>query len=173
MAAYALEHLFLRHGKVCAALSPSGSAGGQCGGARVANDERLAVRLEESAECWPAHAPPETEAVCRNAVLQRAETHQMGACVLPLHAHVRPDDLGYDTALGVQYCDITGAMAQVEAARLRADERFGVITFASADAARAAAAALNGTQLCGEALAVTAIDPQAGARTSKRPRVAA
>lgn len=95
------------------------------------------------------------------------------ACVLPLHAHVRPDDLGYDTALGVQYCDITGAMAQVEAARLRADERFGVITFASADAARAAAAALNGTQLCGEALAVTATDPQAGARTSKRPRVAA
>ena len=61
----------------------------------------------------------------------------------------------------------------MEAARLRADARFGVITFASADAARAAAAALNGTQLCGEALAVTATDPQAGARTSKRPRVAA
>ena len=32
---------------------------------------------------------------------------------------------------------------------------------------------MNGTQLCGEALTVAATDPQAGARTSKRPRVAA
>ena len=62
---------------------------------------------------------------------------------------------------------------QVESARLRADERYGVVTFAAADSARAAVAAMNGTQLCGEALTVTATDPQAGARTSKRPRVAA
>ena len=65
------------------------------------------------------------------------------------------------------------ASYQVESARLRADERCGVITFAAADGARAAMAAMNGTQLCGEALTVTATDPQAGARTSKRPRVAA
>ena len=32
---------------------------------------------------------------------------------------------------------------------------------------------MNGTQLCGEALTVAATDPQAGARTSKLPRVAA
>ncbi len=61
----------------------------------------------------------------------------------------------------------------MEAARLRADERYGVIVFAHAEGARAAVAALNGTQLCGEALTVTITDPQAGARTSKRPRVAA
>ncbi|KAK9841804.1 hypothetical protein WJX81_004164 [Elliptochloris bilobata] len=62
---------------------------------------------------------------------------------------------------------------KVESARLRADERYGVVTFATADGARAAVAAMNATQLCGEALTVTATDPQAGARTSKRPRVAA
>lgn len=55
---------------------------------------------------------------------------------------------------------------------LRPDERYGVVRFAEAESAVKALQALNGTSICGEALIVTTTDPLAGARNSKRPRVA-
>lgn len=56
--------------------------------------------------------------------------------------------------------------------QLRADERYGIVRFASPDGARAALEALNGTEVLGEGLTVSATDPAATARNTKRPRVA-
>ena len=59
--------------------------------------------------------------------------------------------------------------AQVQ---LRSDERYGIVRYASADAARAALDTLNGAEILGEGLTVSRTDPVATARNTKRPRVA-
>lgn len=56
--------------------------------------------------------------------------------------------------------------------RLQRDARFGVVKFATADSARAALGGLNGTNICGQALAVSLVDPLQSSRITKRARVA-
>lgn len=56
--------------------------------------------------------------------------------------------------------------------RLQRDARFGIVKFTNADSARAALAALNGTNICGQALAVSLVDPLQSSRITKRARVA-
>ncbi|DBA73573.1 TPA: RNA-binding protein 45 [Trebouxia sp. C0005] len=56
--------------------------------------------------------------------------------------------------------------------RLQRDARFGIVKFTNAESARAALGALNGTNICGQALAVSLVDPLQSSRISKRARVA-
>lgn len=56
--------------------------------------------------------------------------------------------------------------------RLQRDARFGIVKFTSAESAKAALAALNGTNICGQALAVSLVDPLQSSRITKRPRMA-
>ena len=56
--------------------------------------------------------------------------------------------------------------------RLQRDPRFGIVKYANAESARAALTALNGTKICGEALAVSLVDPLQSSRITKRARVA-
>ena len=56
--------------------------------------------------------------------------------------------------------------------RLQRDARFGMVKFAVADSARAALAALNGTNISGIPLAVSLVDPLQSSRITKRARVA-
>ena len=60
---------------------------------------------------------------------------------------------------------------QVVYVRLQRDTRFGIVKFTSPTSARAALEALNGTNICGEALAVSLVDPLQSFRITKRPRV--
>ena len=56
--------------------------------------------------------------------------------------------------------------------RLRPDERYGAVRFATADAVQSAIDALHGTKICGEKISVTRMDPLMAAHNSKRPRMA-
>lgn len=56
--------------------------------------------------------------------------------------------------------------------QLQRDPRFAVVKFSKADSARAALNSLNGTNICGEALAVSMVDPLLSSRITKRARVA-
>ena len=56
--------------------------------------------------------------------------------------------------------------------RLQRDARFGIVKFTNAESARAALGALNGSNICGQALAVSLVDPLQSSRISKRARVA-
>ena len=56
--------------------------------------------------------------------------------------------------------------------QLQRDPRLAVVKFSNADSARAALSSLNGTNICGEALAVSMVDPLLSSRISKRARVA-
>ena len=59
----------------------------------------------------------------------------------------------------------------VDWVRLQRDPCYGMVRFLSPQAAAAALDALNGTDICGQALTVLALDPLSTAR-NKRPRVA-
>lgn len=56
--------------------------------------------------------------------------------------------------------------------QLQRDPRFAVVKFSKADSARVALNSLNGTNICGEALAVSMVDPLLSSRITKRARVA-
>lgn len=56
--------------------------------------------------------------------------------------------------------------------QLQHDPRLAVVRFSKPDSARAALNGLNGTNICGEALAVSMVDPLLSSRITKRARVA-
>lgn len=61
---------------------------------------------------------------------------------------------------------------QVVYVRLQRDTRFAIVKFTNPNSARAALETLNGTNICGEALAVSLVDPLQSFRITKRARVA-
>ena len=56
--------------------------------------------------------------------------------------------------------------------QLQRDPRLAIVKFSNADSARSALNGLNGTNICGEALAVSMVNPLLSSRISKRARVA-
>lgn len=56
--------------------------------------------------------------------------------------------------------------------QLQRDPRLAIVKFSKAESARAALNGLNGTNICGEALAVSMVDPLLSSRITKRARVA-
>ena len=65
-----------------------------------------------------------------------------------------------------------GRYGPVEWVRLQRDASYGVVRFHTPSAAAAALDALNGTDICGQALSVLKADPLSAAARNKRPRMA-
>lgn len=66
---------------------------------------------------------------------------------------------------------VAGRYGAVDWVRLQRDASYGVVRFLTPGSAAAALDALNGTDICGQALTVLKVDPLNTAR-NKRPRMA-